>query len=127
MKANYREPKVKPPRVWFRLRESERNEIVEYVRECLEELVRVNLDHEEAELQKAWLKMGCIVNHDVFGFGAIRSRRWLHRWKKLYRKIESCKSSEERDAFLDPEMEKIFGVGGYPSEWVDSLENRGER
>ena len=55
MRSNYREPKVTPPKVWHRLRESERQAIVEYMRECLDELVRVNLDHEEAELQKTWL------------------------------------------------------------------------
>lgn len=125
MKANYRQPKAKPPRAWQRLREDERNAIVEYVRECLDELVRVNLDHEEAELQKTWLKMGCIINYEMIGYAAIRNRRWLSRWKRLYKKVEKYKTKEERDAFLDPYMEKIFGKGGYPSEWVDSLENRG--
>lgn len=84
------------------------------------------LDHEEAELQKAWLKMGCIVNHEMSGYGAIRARRWLHRWKRLYRKIATFKTAEERDAYLDAKMEKIFGKGGYPAEWVDSLENGGK-
>lgn len=125
MKANYGQQKAKPPRAWQRLREDERNAIVEYVRECLDELVRVNLDHEEAELQKTWLKMGCIINYEMSGYAAIRNRRWLSRWKRLYKKVEKYKTKEERDAFLDPYMEKIFGKGGYPSEWVDSLENRG--
>lgn len=122
MKANYRETKVQPPRVWFRLRESERQAIVEYVRECLDELVRVNLDHEEAELQKTWLKMMCIANHDVLKVGKIRAIRVLHRWKRLYHIVSKLKTNEERDAYLNGELIKIFGKEGYPEEWVDSLE-----
>lgn len=122
MKSNYREPKVKPPRAWNRLRESERQEIVDYMRECLEELVRVNLDHEEAELQKTWLKMMCIANHDILKIGKIRAIRVLHRWKRLYYIVSKLKTKVERDAYLDTELEKIFGKDGYPNEWVDSLE-----
>jgi hypothetical protein len=70
--------------------------------------------------------MGCIINHEMSGYGAIRARRWLHRWKRLYRKIGSFKTAEERDAYLDEEMQKIFGKDGYPADWVDSLENGGK-
>lgn len=122
MKANYREPKVKPPRVWKRLREDERQAIVEYQRECLDELVRVNLDHEEAELQKTWLKMMCIANHDVLKVGKIRAIRVLARWKRLYHIVGKLKTTADRDAYLNAELEKIFGKDGYPEEWVDSLE-----
>ena len=124
MRANYLESKVKPPRVWQRLRQDERNAIVEYQRECLDELVRVNLDHEEAELQKAWLKMMCIANHDVLKVGKIRAIRVLHRWKRLYHIVGKLKTAEDRDAYLNAEMDKIFGEGGYPDEWVDSLEGK---
>jgi hypothetical protein len=122
MKANYEQSKVKPPRCWQKLRADEQNAIVEYVRECLEELVRVNLDHEEAQLQKTWLKMMCIANHDVLKAGKIRAIRVLARWKRLYHIVGKFKTNEERDAYLDGELVKIFGKGGYPSEWVDSLE-----
>ena len=128
MRANYQqEPRAKPPKGWKKLRQDERNAIVEYQRECLDELVRVNLDHEEAELQKTWLKMMCIVNHDVFGAGRIRNKRCLSRWKRLYHIIGKYKTNEERDTYLNAELEKIFGKGGYPAEWVDSLEDGGKR
>lgn len=124
MKANYTEPKVKPPRAWNRLRESERQEIFDWQKETIEELVRVNLDHEEADLQKAWLKMMCIANHDVLKVGKIKAIRVLARWKRLYHIVGKSKTKAERDAYLNAEIEKIFGKGGYPEEWVDSLENR---
>lgn len=128
MRSNYREPKVKPPRVWNRLRESERNEIFEWQRQTIEELVRLNIDHEEAELQKAWLKMMCIANHDVLKIGKFRAIRVLARWKRLYYIVSKLNTNAERDAYLDAELEKIFGKDGYPHAWVDSLEkqNKGE-
>lgn len=124
MKANYIAPKKQPPRAWNRLREVERQEIFNYVRDSMEELVRVNLDHEEAELQKTWLKMMCIVNHDVIKIGKHRAIRVLARWKRLYHIVSKFKTAEERDTYLNGELEKIFGKGGYPEEWVDSLEDR---
>lgn len=127
MRANYLESKVKPPKGWQKLTQNERNALVEYQRECLEDLVRVNLDHEEAELQKAWLKMMCIALHVVLGIGAKRARRVLAFWKRLYHIVGKLKTNEERDAYLDAEMNKIFGEGGYPDEWVDSLEEGSRR
>lgn len=127
MQANYKEPKIKTPRGWKKLREDEREELFRWQKETLDELVRLNLDHEEAELQKIWLKLGCIANYEVFGAGGIRARRWLLKWKRIYRIISQFKTAEERDAYINARMEKIFGKDGYPSEWVDSLENEGKR
>lgn len=120
MISNYKKPK--PPKGWKKLTDAERDELVKFQEESIRELTEINVNHEEAELQKVWLMMGCIANHDVFKAGGIRARRWLHRWKRLYHKISTFKTAEERDAYLDAEMEKIFGKGGYPAEWVDSLE-----
>ena len=122
MKAYYQESRIRPPKGWHKLRQDERDKLVDYQRECLEELVRVNLDHEEAELQKTWLKMMCIANHDVLGVGKIRAIRVLHRWKRLYHIVSKFKTVEDRDEYLNAKMVKIFGEGGYPEEWVDSLE-----
>ncbi len=117
--------KLKPnlPRSWHGLPQREKDTITKAITEQYYD----QLNHEEAQIQKVWLKMGCIANHKVFGAGAIRGRRWLLQWKQLYRIISKCKTNEERDAYLDAEMEKIFGKDGYPSEWVDSLENGGRR
>ena len=42
----------------------------------------------------------------------------------MYWIIGKLKTNEERDAYLKAETDKIFGKGGYPSEWVDSLEGK---
>jgi hypothetical protein len=36
--------------------------------------------------------------------------------------LETFKTPEERNAYIESEIEKIFGKGGYPREWVDKLE-----
>lgn len=40
----------------------------------------------------------------------------------MYRIIAKFSSTEERDAYLKTEMDKIFGKDGYPYEFIDSLE-----
>ena len=49
---------------------------------------------------------------------------FLLAWKRLYKTCEKFKTDAEMEAWLKTEMDSIFGVDGYPSEWVDGLENR---
>lgn len=84
------------------------------------------VNHEEAELQKIWLQMACIVLHDAFGFGHMRCLTFLGNWKRMYKRMTKISSKEEQDAFLKTEMDKIFGEDGYPYEFIDSLEKRGD-
>ena len=121
------------PKEWEQLPDKDKHIIIQYLKDKVMEeleqtlipnLVRINLDHEEAELQKVWLQIMCIANHDAHGHGRLRNLRALRRWKSIYAKIERMESKEERDEWLDAEINKIFGKGGYPHEWVDSLERR---
>ena len=126
MKANYKQPKIKTPRGWKKLTESEREELTRWQHETINELTTINVDHEEAELQKIWLQLACIVLHQQKDpWGKMRCMFFLKGWKKVYRIIGQFKTAEERDAWLKSEMEKIFGKDGYPAAWVDSLENGG--
>jgi hypothetical protein len=119
MISNYREPKEKLPKSWFKMRECEREAILN----VFNEEYHRSLDHEGAEVQKIMLKLYCIVNHAAFGHGKLRNIRGLQQWKRLYKKLATIKSAEERDAFINGELEKIFGKDGYPSDWVDKLED----
>lgn len=116
MKANI-------PRAWDALPEREKRAI----KEMCDSIVNQTVDHEEAELQKVWLQIAVLVNYDLFGHGKTRALRFLKQWKKVYRTIAKFKTNAERDNWLDHETAKIFGAGGYPHEWVDSLENGGKR
>lgn len=116
--------KLKPnmPRSWFSLPKSEQQAITE----ACSKAVHATVDHEEAELQKIWIKMAVIALHEVFGFGSMRCLRFIKHWKRLYRIISTFKTNEERDEWLKAKTDKIFRKGGYPDGWVDSLENGGK-
>lgn len=135
MNCNLKNARPRAPKEWERLPDRDKHIIIQYLKEkvmeeleqtLIPDLVRINLDHEEAELQKVWLQIMCIAEHDTHGHGRLRNLYTLRRFKTLYAKIERMKSKEERDEWLRAENQKIFGKGGYPYEWVDSLENRGK-
>ena len=87
--------KARLPKSWDRLPKHEKDIIN---RVMTDEVVK-QVCHEQAELQKIWLKMACIVLHRNFGFG--RKRCML---------------------FLAGEIDKIFRKEGYPTEYIDKLE-----
>lgn len=113
MKANL-------PKSWLQLPPNEKR----IIEKLVEEEVRKTVDHEEAILQKRWLQLACIVLHrQKDPYGKMRCMTFLNGFKRVYRKCKNFTSNEDIDAFLKKEMEPIFGVDGYPAEWVDSLEN----
>lgn len=118
MKANL--PKTPPPpKSWDRLPDFEKRAIEEY----WSKRFNAQLDHEEAILQKRWLQLACIVLHNQKDrYGKFRCMAFLAGWKRVYRKCEKFNTNAEIDAYLKTEMDSIFGVDGYPYEWVDSLE-----
>lgn len=112
--------KSKIPRSWLSLPEKERKAICKLV----EEEANKTIDHEEAELQKRWLQLACIVLHrQKDPFGKTRCLAFLNGFKRIYKKCKRFKSDNEIKEWIDKELEPIFGIGGYPSEWVDDLEN----
>ena len=52
--------RIKPniPRSWYSLPKREQDAIIQYQKEIIDEQTRINLDHEEAELQKTGSKWG---------------------------------------------------------------------
>ena len=110
--------KANVPRSYLNLPPKEKKAIDQVLVKWAEDQV----NHEEAELQKIWLQMACIVLHEAFGFGQRRCLTFLGNWKRMYRRIAKIATKEEQDAFLKAEMDKIFGEGGYPYEFIDSLE-----
>lgn len=133
MNCNLRNARPRAPKEWERLPDRDKHIIIQYLKEkvmeeleqtLIPDLVRINLDHEEAELQKVWLKVMCVVMNEEHDHGEGRNLRTLFRWKRMYAKIERMKNSKERDEWLDAKIKKIFRKGGYPTEWVDRLEKR---
>ena len=85
-------------------------------------LANEQIDKEEAEMQKIWLQMACIVLHNGFGFGKSRLLQFLGNWKRMYRVNAKLGNYKEQQKYLRDEMDKIFGANGYPEEFVNSLE-----
>lgn len=93
--------------------------------EAIAKYIQDKVTHEEAELQKIWIQLACIILHDTFGMGALRLTTFIGNWKRIYKLNMKLGSKKAQEEFLKTEMEKIFGKGGYPYEFVDSLERMG--
>lgn len=78
--------------------------------------------HEEAELQKIWLQFACIVLNKSFGFGKKRLLIFLGNWREMYRINSNLGSKDAQAEYLTAEMTRIFGKDGYPSKYIDKLE-----
>ena len=118
MKANLKKP-PKPPRSWDRLPQFERKAIEDY---C-EQITNERVNHEEAELQKRWLQLACIVLHrQKDPYGKLRCMAFLNEWKRAYNDLARLTTDAEITEYLKQETDSIFGVDGYPYEWVDKLE-----
>lgn len=108
------------PRTWYSLPQRERDTIIK----AITEQYFNQLTRDETELQKTWLKLSCITLHKQKDpFGKLRCMVYLRGFKKTYNILRSFKTVQERDKWMETEIEKIFGKGGYPSEWVDKLED----
>ena len=109
---------VRLPKSWDRLPKSEKDIINKVM---TEEVVR-QVVHNEAELQKIWLQYACIVLHHCFRFGKKRCLCFLANWREMYRINSRLDGEAAQTKYLAEEMDKIFGKGGYPKEYIDKLE-----
>ena len=110
MKANVRRSYLSLPK---REKDAMDAAIVKYVDD--------EIGHAQAELQKIWLQLACIILHDAFGMGPRRLTTFLGNWKRIYKRNSKLGTKKAQDEFLKAEMERIFGKDGYPYEFIDSL------
>lgn len=95
----------------------------EIINEEITKEVIKQVTHNQAEIQKIWLQLACIVLNRSFGFGRKRLLLFLANWKEMYRINSQIDGTAERDAYLKEKMNKIFGKGGYPYAYIDKLED----
>lgn len=112
MKANI-------PRAYNSLPSKEKDLIATMMAKQIGEIV----DKEEAEMQKIWLKMACIILHEGFGFGKQRCLTFIGNWKRIYKTNAKFKNSEEQSAWLDERINKIFN-GDYPTTFINKMEEQ---
>lgn len=110
--------KVRLPKSWDQLKKRDK----EIINQVMTEEVVKNVIHEEAELQKIWLQMACIVLNKNFGFGRKRLLVFLGTWREMYRINSKLDGKEAQAEYLTAEMTRIFGKEGYPTAYIDKLE-----
>lgn len=111
MKANL-------PRSYLSLPKREKEIIDKLVSDEANRLV----NEEEAEMQKIWLQMACIILYKNLNLTKEDCMMFVGGWKSTYRKNVRLKSKREQDEWIKSEIENIFD-GEYPYEWIDSLED----
>lgn len=109
---------VRFEKAWKQLRKQDR-EVIEKVK--ADEAMEIVL-HEEAELQKIWLMLLCIVMNKNAGYGRKRLPLVLGWWKEMYRLVKKIETKEEMMSYLTAEMDRIFGKDGFPYKYLDKLE-----
>ena len=111
--------KARLPKSWDQLSKKDKDTIN---RVMTDEVVK-QVIHEEAELQKIWLQFACIVLNRNFGFGKKRLLIFLGNWKEMYKQNTKLDSKADQEAFLSREISRIFGKDGYPSQYINKLED----
>jgi hypothetical protein len=106
--------KARLPRSWDRLPPSEKKIIAEVKEQEINQYF--------AKLQKNWLMLSCIVEHDYCGRSAEECLLYLANFKEVYRLNSKFATEEEQMAWLNGKMDEIFGKGNYPYEYIDKLE-----
>lgn len=112
--------KVRTPKAFKQLSKSDQKKIKELATETAIEQVL----HDEAELQKIWLQLACIVLNKYFGFGRKRLLIFLGNWREMYRINSTLSSKEAQAEYLTAEIDRIFRKEGYPYKYIDKLEGR---
>lgn len=110
--------KVRTRKSFLQLPQHEKDIINQTLTEEIEKQVNKNM----AKLQKLWLQFACIVLNRNFGFGKKRAMLFLGNWKQMYHQNNRFKDEAEQTAFLETEIGRIFGKDGYPTKYVDKLE-----
>jgi hypothetical protein len=110
--------KVRMPKAW--------EDLCPRDKQIIAEVKEQEINKYFAKLQKNWLMLSCMVLHNNFGFGKDRCLLYLANWREMYRINAKLGSDAEQQAWLRGEMDKIFGEGNYPYEYIDKLEGVGE-
>lgn len=109
--------KANVPKSFSQLRKAEQDRIMK--------LMEDTMDDELCQAQFIWIKMACCILHDM-GMPENEIMIFIGNWKRLYRANSRFKTKAEQDAFLDPKMTEIFGEGGFPYEFLESLKEIGK-
>lgn len=112
--------KARLPKDWDDLKPSAKEMIRTAFADASNTLINQQVDREEAQMQKTWILYGAVALAEN-GATADEILCWIGSWKRIYRANGRMKTKEEQEAFVREHL-SILGDGGYPFEFVDSLE-----
>lgn len=76
-----------------------------------------------AKLQKHWLILDCIVDHDYMGKTPEEILLRMGNWHEVYRLNSKIMTEEEQLAWFDKKLTEIFGDPDFFYQYLDKLEN----
>lgn len=104
------------PIPWERLPKSQKEAIGDYCKEVTSK----QMARESRILLEMYLKISCILQHDVFGKGEKSLTMYLGNHRTFFRSFRKLETQAEQMAFLNERISKIF-KNGFPQEFVDGL------
>lgn len=97
----------------------------ERLQKLMEMTLTTQLDIEETELQKLWIKSCCVLLHDTFNFDETQLMIFLGNWESIYRELRNSESSLAQRQMVDEQVSKVF-PNGFPEQFLNNLANKGK-
>lgn len=113
--------KVKVPRDYHQMSQSQKKRIENYIVEMATEAARKQEEHDCRVVLDLYMKMMCCVLHDAFGFGEKRLVRFIANHKRVFARQNKLVSRGEQIGYLDRRMAEIFKKDGFPQKFIDDI------
>ena len=110
--------KVRLPKDYAYLPPSQKEAINQYFDEKLFEARNEDIIKE----QRKWLKLGCVVLHDLMGKSVEDCMLYLANWHEVYRQNSKLPDHKAQTEYIDGKMANIFGDTKFVDNYLDKLE-----
>lgn len=101
------------------------NQLTDSAIQQLEEYYREKRDEDLITAQFRWIKMGVRALANNSKITTEDMLAWVVAFKRLYQLNARFETSAQLDEYLAKEMDKIFGPGGFPEEYVQTFKEIG--
>lgn len=113
--------KVKVPKDYHQMSQSQKKRIENYIVEMATEAARKQEEHDCRVVLDLYMKMMCCVLHDAFGFGEKRLTRFIANHKRVFARQNKLVSRGEQIGYLNTRMAEIFKKDGFPQQFIDDI------
>lgn len=113
--------KVKVPRDYHQMSQSQKKRIENYIVEMATEAARKQEEHDCRVVLDLYMKMMCCVLHDAFGFGERRLVRFIANHKRVFARQNKLVSRGLQIDYLNTRMAEIFKKDGFPQQFIDDI------